>query len=212
MLLTQLRRGAVLCLIFLVLFGLAYPLLGVGVSQLFFKGQADGSITPNGSIRIGQDWSQTKCPGYLPGSCVFQGRPDNLGPYADKGKVPSPVGHPGDNPLSANGAAGGSGATNLGPRSAELESFTKQLITYWHKRGVNPTSDLVTTSGSGLDPDITPADARAEIPMVSNATGLSPSTLDHLISQQTQGAQLGFLGSPYIVVLELNEALANLEK
>jgi K+-transporting ATPase ATPase C chain len=212
MLLTQLRRGAVLCLICLVLFGLAYPLLGVGVSQLFFRGQADGSITPSGSIRIGQDWSLTKCPGHLPGSCVFQGRPDNLGPYADKGKVPSPVGHPGDNPLVANGVAGGSGATNLGPRSAVLESFTQQLIAYWHKRGVNPTSDLVTTSGSGLDPDITPADARAEIPMVSKATGLSPGTLEHLISQQTQGAQLGFLGSPYIVVLELNEALAQLER
>jgi K+-transporting ATPase ATPase C chain len=212
MLLTQLRRGAVLCLICLVLFGLAYPLLGVGISQLFFKGQADGSITPSGSIRIGQDWSQTKCPGHLVGSCVFQGRPDNLGPYADKGKVPNPVGHPGDNPLVANGVAGGSGATNLGPRSAELESFTRQLIAYWHKRGVNPTSDLVTTSGSGLDPDLTPADALAEIPMVSKATGLSRATLTHLIEQQTQGAQLGFLGSPYVVVLELNEALAQLEK
>jgi K+-transporting ATPase ATPase C chain len=212
MLLTQLRRGAVLCLICLVLFGLAYPLLGVGISQLFFKGQADGSITANGSIRIGQDWSQTKCPGHPLGSCVFQGRPDNLGPYADKGKVPSPVGHPGDDPLTANGAAGGSGATNLGPRSAELKSLTQQLIAYWHARGVNPTSDLVTTSGSGIDPDITPGDAIAEIPMVSAATGLSDSVLRQLISQQTQGAQLGFLGSPYVNVLELNEALVKLEK
>jgi K+-transporting ATPase ATPase C chain len=223
MLLTQLRRGAVLCLICLVLFGLAYPLLGVGLSQLFFKGQADGSLTPSGSIRIGQDWSLTKCPGNLPGSCVFQGRPDNLGPYSDLGNPKgcptpkpssgcSPVGHPGDNPLVANGVAGGSGATNLGPRSAELEAYTQQLIAYWQKRGVNPTSDLVTTSGSGIDPDITPADARAEIPMVSNATGLSSGKLEHLINQQTQGAQLGFLGSPYIVVLELNEALAKLER
>src|SRR5580704_18778415 len=116
--LTQLRRSAIFVIVCLVLFGLAYPLLGVGLSQAFFKGQADGSSTPNGSIRIGQDWSQTKCPGHLPGSCVFQGRPDNLGPYADKGKVPSPVGHPGDNPWMANGVLGGSAATNLGPRSA----------------------------------------------------------------------------------------------
>ncbi len=210
MLLTQLRRGAVLCLICLVLFGLAYPFLGVGISQLFFKGQADGSLTANGSIRIGQNWADTKCPGHPLGSCVFQGRPDDLGPYASA-KL-SPAEHPGDDPLVANGADGESGATNLGPRSAELVTYTKELIAYWHARGVNPTSDLVTTSGSGIDPDITPQDALAEIPMVAKATGVSVSALKNLISQQTQGAQLGFLGSPYIVVLELNEALAQLER
>src|SRR5580692_917507 len=214
----QLRRSAVLCLICLVVFGLAFPLLGVGLSQLFFKHQADGSITANGSNLIGQDWSQTKCPGHLLGSCVFQGRPDNLGPYSDLGDpngCPSPkpstgcnpTGHPGDDPLVANGAAGESGATNLGPRSQELVDYTKILIKYWQRRGVQPTSDLVTTSGSGLDPDITPQDAQAEIPMVSRATGLSAATLQHLISQQTNGMQLGFLGSPYVNVLQLNEAL-----
>jgi K+-transporting ATPase ATPase C chain len=219
--LTQLRRSAVFVIVCLVLFGLAYPLLGVGLSQLFFKGQADGSITANGSTRIGQDWSQTKCAGHLPGSCVFQGRPDNLGPYSDVGNPNgcpspkpssgcSPVGHPGDDPLVANGAAGQSGATNLGPRSQELVDYTKILVRYWQARGVQPTSDLVTTSGSGIDPDITPQDAQAEIPMVSRATGLSSTTLQHLIDQQTQGMQLGFLGSPYVNVLELNEALAKL--
>jgi K+-transporting ATPase ATPase C chain len=141
---------------------------------------------------------------------VFQGRPDDLGPYASA--TLSPAEHPGDDPLVANGAAGESGATNLGPRSAELEKYTKELIAYWHKRGVQPTSDLVTTSGSGIDPDITPADATAEIPMVARATGLSDSALARLISQQTQGAELGFLGSPYIDVLQLNEALVKLEK
>jgi K+-transporting ATPase ATPase C chain len=211
--LTQLRRSVVLVVICLVLFGLAYPFLGVGLSQLLFKHQADGSITANGSTLIGQNWSDTKCPGHPLGSCVFQGRPDDLGPYADTNKkTPSPVGHAGDDPLVANGAAGGSGATNLGPRSAELESYTKILIAYWHQRGVNPTSDLVTTSGSGLDPDITPQDALAEIPMVARATGLSRSALEHLISQETQGAELGFLGSTYIDVLQLNEALVQLEK
>jgi potassium-transporting ATPase KdpC subunit len=211
--LTQLRRSVVLCLVCLVLFGLVFPLLGVGLSQLFFKHQADGSITANGSTLIGQNWSATKCPGHLAGSCVFQGRPDDLGPYSNANtKTPSPAGHPGDDPLVANGVAGESGATNLGPRSAELKSYTKILIDYWHRRGVSPTSDLVTTSGSGLDPDITPDDAKAEIPMVSRATGLSSSVLTHLIDQQTEGAQLGFLGSPYVVVLQLNEALAQLKK
>ena len=208
--LTQLRRSVIFCLICLVLFGLVFPLLGVGLSQLFFKHQADGSITANGSTLIGQNWSDTKCPGHPLGSCVFQGRPDDLGPYASA-KL-SPAEHPGDDPLVANGAPGESGATNLGPRSTELEKYTKELITYWHARGVQPTSDLVTTSGSGIDPDITPQDATAELPMVAKATGLSDSALTNLINQQTQGAELGFLGSPYIDVLQLNEALVKLEK
>jgi K+-transporting ATPase ATPase C chain len=207
--LVQLRRSATFCLICLVLFGLVFPLLGVGLSQLFFKHQADGSLTANGSTLIGQNWSDTKCPGHQLGSCVFQGRPDDLGPYASA--TLSPAEHPGDDPLVANGVDGESGATSLGPHSAELEKYTKELIAYWHKRGVNPTSDLVTTSGSGIDPDITPADALAEIPMVSRATGLSASTLTHLINQQTQGAELGFLGSTYIDVLQLNEALTHLK-
>ena len=77
--------------------------------------------------------------------------------------------------------------------------------------GVNPTPDLVTTSGSGLDPDITPADAHAEVPMVSKATGLSPKVLDQLVTRETNSAQFGFLGSDYIDVLQLNEALAKME-
>jgi K+-transporting ATPase ATPase C chain len=219
--LTQLRRGAIFVVIWLVVLGIAYPLLGVGVSQLFFKGQADGSITANGSIRIGQNWSQTRCPGHLPGSCVFQGRPDDLGPYSDVGryKGDNPAGHGGDNPLDANAVpngpptvAGASGATNLGPRSQELVNNTKMLMAYWRARGVTPTSDLVTTSGSGVDPDITPQDARVEVPMVARATGISPSRLQSLIDQQTQGMELGFLGSPYVNVLQLNEALAKLER
>jgi K+-transporting ATPase ATPase C chain len=203
---------AVLCLLF---FGFVYAFAGTGVAQVLFKHQADGSITKNGSALIGQNWSQTKCPGHPLGSCVFQGRPDALGPYA--GSL-SPAASGGDNPLEANNIpgkpgvsnAGESGASNLGPRSSTLKSNTETLAAYWHQRGVNPTPDLVTTSGSGYDPDITAADATAEIPMVSAATGLAPATLRALIARQTHGAQLGFLGSSYIVVLQLNEALAKL--
>ena len=203
--LVHLRRSVIMALIWLVLLGFVYALVGTGVAQVLFKHQADGSITANGSTLIGQNWSDTKCPGQPLGSCVFQGRPDDLGPYADiNKKTPSPVGHPGDDPLVANGVAGGSGATNLGPRSAELLQYTKFLVAYWHARGVDPTPDLVTTSGSGYDPDITPADATAEVPMVSRATGLSPATLKALIRQQTHGEELGFLGSQYIDVLQLN--------
>jgi K+-transporting ATPase ATPase C chain len=139
---------------------------------------------------------------------VFQGRPDDLGPYSSA--KTNPAGHPGDDPLVANGAAGESGATNFGPRSQKFLNYTKILAAYWKARGVTPTADLVTTSGSGLDPDISPADATAQIPMVSRATGIGAGRLRQLIASQTHGPQLGFLGAPYIVVLELNEALARL--
>jgi potassium-transporting ATPase KdpC subunit len=207
--LAHLRRSVILCVVILALtFAFAYA--GTGISQLFFKHQADGSITAQGSTLIGQNWSDTKCPGHPLGSCVFQGRPDDLGPYASA--KTNPAEHPGDDPLVANGVAGESGATNLGPRSQELLTYTKELVAYWHKRGIDPTPDLVTTSGSGYDPDISEQDALVQIPMVSAATGLSSSTLTQLIHHETMGAELGFLGTSYIDVLELNEALVKLEK
>ncbi len=215
--LTNIRRSVVTVIVFTAFFGFAYMLAGTGIAQAFFRGQADGSITADGSRLIGQDWSQTRCPGHPLGSCVFQGRPDNLGPYA--GSL-NPVAAGGDNPLQANNVPGKSAvlnpgesaATNLGPRSETLLQNTQKLVAYWKARGVNPTPDLVTTSGSGLDPDITPQDAFAEIPMVSKATGISPSRLRTLINQNTQGMQLGFLGSPFVNVLQLNEALVKLER
>jgi K+-transporting ATPase ATPase C chain len=207
MILTHIRRSLILGVVAIVL-TFAYAYLGTGFSQLVLKHQADGSITANGSTLIGQNWSDTICPGNPKGSCVFQGRPDDLGPYASA--KTNPAEHPGDDPLVANGASGESGATNLGPRSAELVTYTKELVAYWHKRGVDPTPDLVTTSGSGYDPDITPQDALVQIPMVSKATGISPSALRALIARETNSAELGFLGSSYIDVLQLNEALAQL--
>jgi K+-transporting ATPase ATPase C chain len=213
--LVHIRRSLISIVMITVFFGFVYAFAGTGVSQLLFKHQADGSITANGSTLIGQNWSQTKCPGHPLGSCVFQGRPDALGPYA--GSL-SPVAGGGDNPLGANNVpgkpgvlnSGESGASNLGPRSKVLLSNTQSLVAYWHQRGVNPTPDLVTTSGSGIDPDITAADALAQIPMVSKATGIAPARLRALVARENNGAQLGFLGSSYIVVLQLNEALAKL--
>jgi potassium-transporting ATPase KdpC subunit len=215
MLLVNLRRAVVLAVVALVL-TFAYAFLGTGVSQVLFKGQADGSLTANGSTLIGQNWSQAPCPGHLKGTCVFQGRPDAVGPYAGSLK---PVAAGGDNPLLANNIPGKpgvlnpgeSGATNLGPRSKVLLENTMQLVAYWKARGVDPTPDLVTTSGSGYDPDISQQDALVQIPMVSRATGLSASTLRRLVVSHTQGAELGFLGTSYINVLQLNEALAKLK-
>ena len=205
--LVHLRRSLVLAVICLVFFGFVYALAGTGLSQLLFKYQADGSITTNGSTLIGQNWAATKCPGNPLGSCVFHGRPDDTGPYATNAKEDVAGG---DNPLVANGVSGESGATNLGPRSATLKADTIALVAYWHKLGVNPTPDLVTTSGSGYDPDISPLDATVQIPMVAKATGISPAKLRALITSQSHGAQWGFLGASYIDVLQLNEALAKL--
>lgn len=203
--LINLRRSLVFALIAIV-GTLAYALIGTGVSQVLFKGAANGSLTANGSTLIGQNWAATKCPGHALGSCVFHGRPDDTGPYAATSRSGG-----GDNPLVANGHNGESAATNLGPRSVTLLANTKALVTYWHKLGVaNPTPDLVTTSGSGYDPDITAADALVQVPMVASSTGLSPTALRQLIAKQNHSAQFGFLGSSYIDVLQLNEALAKL--
>lgn len=193
----HLRRSVALAIALVVLvFG--YALAGTGIAQAFFSHQANGSLTADGSTLIGQNWSSPRW---------FHGRPDDAGPYAASHSQPG-----GDNPLAANGVSGSSGATNLGPRSQTLLDNTEKLIAYWHSMGVNPTPDLVTTSGSGYDPDISPADATAQIPMVSKATGLGSSQLQSLIDRQAHGAQWGFLGSSYIDVLQLNEALARLQR
>lgn len=195
----HLRRSLVMALICLILFGFAYAFAGTGLAQALFPHQANGSLSANGSNLIGQNWSSSKW---------FHGRPDDTGPYAANAATGVAGG---DNPLVANGVSGQSGATSLGPRSATLLTNTKALVAYWHARGVNPTPDLVTTSASGYDPDISPLDATVQIPMVAKATGVTPAALRALIARVTHGAQFGFLGASYVNVLELNEGLASLE-
>jgi potassium-transporting ATPase KdpC subunit len=206
--LVNLRRSVVIAVVFIA-FTFAYALVGTGVSQLLFKHQADGSATSHGSTLIGQNWARVKCPGHATGSCVFHGRPTDTGPYAANPKRDVSGG---DNPLTATGVSGESGATNLGPRSNVLRESTKALVAYWKKLGVeHPTEDLVTTSGSGYDADITPADALVQVTMVAKATTIAPARLRRLIAADTHGAELGFLGQSYIVVLQLNEGLAALK-
>ncbi len=205
--LAHLRRSVVIAVVLLVL-TFVYAFAGTGISQLFFQHQADGSLTADGSTLIGQNWSKVKCPGHAVGSCVFHGRPTDTGPYAHTTKNGVTGG---DNPLVATGVTGESAATNLGPRSKVLLANTKALVAYWHKLGVDPTPDLVTTSGSGYDPDISPQDALVQVPMVAKATGIPASKLRALIARVTNGEQLGFLGSSYIDVLQLNQGLAALK-
>ncbi len=185
---TAIYRSFVLTAIMLVIVGAAYPLAGWAFAQATFTHQADGSLGSNGSSLIGQPWNS----GTSINPQWFNGRPDA------------------DNPLSVNGVAGESSAANLGPRSEVLVTSVRALIKEWRAVGVSPTPDLVTTSGSGIDPDISPLDARVQVPMVSKARHIPAARLYQLIAQQTRGPQWGFLGSSYVNVLSLNEALSTL--
>jgi K+-transporting ATPase ATPase C chain len=115
----------------------------------------------------------------------FQGRPDA------------------DDPMATGGS-------NLGPRSRVLVSDTRKVMAALRREGITPTPDLVTTSGSGVDPDISPADAYAQVSAVARTRGLSAGAVRRLVAAQAQPPQLGFLGSSYINVLQLNQALAGL--
>lgn len=119
------------------------------------------------------------------GPTWFQGRPDAENPTA-------------------------TGGTNLGPRSETLVQDVKKQMALLKKEGITPTPDLVTTSGSGVDPDISPADAYAQVDAVAQARHLPVATVRHLVQSEIRQRQFGFLGSPYIDVLQLNEALAKL--
>jgi K+-transporting ATPase ATPase C chain len=181
--LVHLRRSVTLSIAFLILLGLAYPLLGTGLSQLLFKHQADGSISADGSTLIGQTW---------PGPRWFQGRPDGTVVTTGPGGVVV------------------SGTNQPGPRSKTLRNNVVKVALVLKKEGVVPTNDLVTTSGSLVDPDITPADAYAQVSAVARARHLSPAVVRRLVATHVHTRQLGFLGADYVTVLELNQALAQL--
>jgi K+-transporting ATPase ATPase C chain len=108
-----------------------------------------------------------------------------------------------DNPMATGG-------TNLGPRSKVLVKAVSVQIAQLTKEGITPTADLVTTSGSGVDPNISAADAYAQVSAVAKARGLPVGRVRQLVASQVHGPQAGFLGAQYINVLQLNEALARL--
>ena len=176
MLWANLRRGVIVSAIFFVLLGLAYPLAETAIGQAAFRHQANGSVGPDGSALIGQQWK---------GSQWFRGRPD------------------GDDP----GATGGS---NLGPRSKELVETYRTRIAELERQGITPTPDLVAASDSGVDPDISPAAAYAQVASVAKARQLPEQRVHDLVSAHVRGPQWGFLGASYVDVLELNRALAAL--
>ncbi|HLI24238.1 MAG TPA: potassium-transporting ATPase subunit C [Acidimicrobiales bacterium] len=184
--LLNLRRAILASTVFFLVLGLAYGLAGTAVSQVLFPHQANGSLTSYGSTLIGQNW---------PGPEWFQGRPSatvNAAGHAD--------------PYDAMA----SGAANLGPRSKALEEAVARRAALLRKEGITPTSGLVTSSGSGLDPDISPGDAYAQVVAVARARHLQVATVRAVVASHVVGPQLGFLGAPYVNVLALNVALSRL--
>lgn len=161
----------------LALLGLGYGLVVTGIGQGLFSFQANGSVTRNGSVEIGQRWV---------GPRWFHGRP---GAY---------------DPMS-------SGASNLGPRSQALAARVRRRIEAAHALGdKHPTEELVVGSGSGVDPDMSPSAAMAQVGQVSSACRLPTSTVAKLVTTHVQPPVLGFAGEPVVNVLRLNEALAKL--
>jgi K+-transporting ATPase ATPase C chain len=173
-----------------ILLGLIYPLVMTGIAQALFPRQANGSlVTVNGKVVgsaiIGQLWTKPQ---------YFQGRPSAAG----KGYDPTST-----------------GGTNLGPTSKKLINATKATIAALKKENPDasgpPPMDLVTSSGSGIDPDISPEAAYWEAPRVAKARNMNVGAVNALVAQHVQGRTFGFLGDPHINVLELNLALDGLK-
>jgi K+-transporting ATPase ATPase C chain len=177
--------GLLLLLSFTVVLGLGYPLLMTGIGQLAFHSQANGSMVQVG----GKDVGSSLIGQQFTGAQWFQPRPS-----------------------AAAYDALASGGTNLGPDNPDLVRAVMQARAAIAARdGVSPSRvppDAVTSSGSGLDPDISPAYADLQVARVAQARGMTVIEVRRLVDQHTQGRILGFLGEPRVNVLELNMALA----
>jgi K+-transporting ATPase ATPase C chain len=180
--------AVLMTLVTTILLGLAYPLVVTGLAQVIFPDNANGQLIRNadgaviGSRLIGQQFSS---PGY------FRSRPSAAG---------------------ANGYdASASSGSNLGPTNQKLIDRVKADVE--KLQAENPGKpvpiDLVTTSGSGLDPHISPAAAEFQVPRVARERGMSEGELRQIVAAHTEGRQFGFLGEPRVNVLELNLDLDN---
>lgn len=177
-----------------VITALIYPLAMVAVGQIAFPFQANGSILTNaqgqpiGSALIGQPFTSDR---------YFNSRPSPTSySTADPSKDESGI-------LKT----GMSGASNLAPSNPDLLTRVQATTAQLKQTGVQPTADLIYTSGSSLDPHITPEAARAQITRVATARELQPSQLENLINQNTDGRFLGIFGEPGVNVLKLNLTL-----
>jgi K+-transporting ATPase ATPase C chain len=189
---SQLRTAVLMLFLMALLTGLAYPLAITGVAQLAFTKQANGSLIirngqPVGSELIGQPFDDPK---------YFWSRPSATAPYP------------------YNGAA--SGGSNLAPTNpAELEAIRQRVA---RLRAADPGNtapipiDLVTASGSGLDPHISVAAAEFQVARVARARGMNAEGVERLVQEHTQWRQLRMLGEPRVNVLTLNRALDDAQR
>ncbi len=182
----QMLPGLRMTLVMTVLTGLIYPGVVTGLCQLLFPNQANGSLVSKdgkivGSTLIGQNFTKPE---------YFQPRPSNAG-----------------NGYDATASSG----SNLGPTSQKLVDRVKASVDKFHKDNPNFTgtipADLLTASGSGLDPHLSPESADAQVDRVAQARGASPQDIRALVAQLTEARDLGFLGEPRVNVLRLNQAL-----
>jgi K+-transporting ATPase ATPase C chain len=194
--LREIRPAITMIVVMTILTGLAYPLGMTGIAQAIFPHQANGSLIEKngaviGSALIGQNFADAK---YFHGRPSATTEPDPKDPTKT---VPTPY------------AADNSVGSNLGPTSQALIDGVKAAAGDLAKD--NPSApvpvDLVTNSASGLDPDITPAAAEFQVPLVAKARSLPAEKIAALVAANTEGRWLGVLGEPHVNVLKLNLAL-----
>jgi len=179
----NLRIAILMTLVTTAIFGLLYPLAVTGLGQLFFPAQANGGMIVHdgqvvGSRLIGQPFTSV---------WYFHPRPSAAGNGYD--------------PVASTG-----GASNLGPTNRQLVDRVKSHVEKLHAEnpGTAIPVDLVTTSGSGLDPEISPAAAEFQIPRVARGRHMSETDLRALVARHTLGRQFGLFGEPRVNVVELN--------
>jgi K+-transporting ATPase ATPase C chain len=183
-----------------VLTGLAYPLAITGLARLIFPDQAGGSLVRNGDTVIGSR---------LIGQ--YFSKPEYFHPRPSAANASAPVADATDTPQAPQTGYDptNSGGTNLAPSSKKLiDSVTAAVAANQTDNPDKPVpGDLVTSSASGLDPDITPAAAEFQVPRVATARGLTEDQVRQIVTENTKGRTLGFLGEPRVNVFALNLAL-----
>ena len=194
--LRQIRPAIVLLVLMTVLTGFAYPLAITGIAAVLFPKQAGGSLIVQndkviGSELIGQNFTDPK---------YFHGRPS---------ATTEPDPNDATKTIATPYAADNSVGSNLGPTSkALIDRVSGDADTLKKENATTPIPvDLVTTSASGLDPDITPAAAAFQVPRVAATRNLPPEKVQALVDQNTEGRLLGVFGEPHVNVLKLNLAL-----